>query len=799
MRMRPVSVFGLMVLAAASVGFGGQARYWTHQAEEDFRGGRFENVVVDSYGQLTLGRAVQAVKVPRDVDLVNGFAQGKDGAVYFVTSPEGKVYRMTEKGEAEEYWTAPESHDALQAVIADGEGNLLVAACGGDGCRLVRLSGPAGNVASKIAWEGEDVTAIWAMARGPDGGLYLATGPEGKVLRVDTDSGKSQTILETGGKNVLSLAFDSNGRLVAGTDGGLVLRQEKGGKAFVLLDAGKVDVTAIVPGENGAVYVATATPEGGMMGGFDDEGGLRSRPGDVDPDMPDADLGDEPPGTMPRPEPLPKKSGGKGKAGALLAPLPAGVLGQRIPGEMAEMPAELKAFLKKAAGPLEGDEGPATRKKPATKKRPGGMPLIRGGAGEDEGSAVRRIGPDGTVKVLMRSEGMVLSLARSGDELLVGTGGEGKLYRYDLKDASEALLARLNNENIMALFRANDGTVWAGASNDGGVYKVSADVAAQGTYVSDELDAGHGATWGRARLMAEGVADGAGATIAVRTGNVRDVKKQERFWSDWSEEIPAGDVASGKTPNVPGARYLQYRITLQGKNGGTPAVQQVRVAYQVENLPPKLGNVRVENVAAVVAEAEHRGRAAEEGPPREVFISWDGRDPNGDALTYRVLYRDLSQKDAPWVQIARDLTDTSFSWNTRSVPDGRYQVKVIASDAADNLVEEAQAVAQVAAPVAVDNTPPAVEGLQGQAEGGRVKVTGAVKDASSAVVEVRYQINGGEDWHPAASSDKIFDSPSESFTLVTKPLSAGSHRITVRATDALGNSAYDALTVKVDK
>ncbi len=77
------------------------------------------------------------------------------------------------------------------------------------------------------------------------------------------------------------------------------------------------------------------------------------------------------------------------------------------------------------------------------------------------------------------------------------------------------------------------------------------------------------------------------------------------------------------------------------------------------------------------------------------------------------------------------------------------------------------------------------------------------KDILSPVADVRYQVDGNlsagttGDWQPAAASDKIFDSPQEAFTLVTRPLSAGPHRITIRATDAAGNSSYKALTIIV--
>ncbi len=176
-------------------------------------------------------------------------------------------------------------------------------------------------------------------------------------------------------------------------------------------------------------------------------------------------------------------------------------------------------------------------------------------------------------------------------------------------------------------------------------------------------------------------------------------------------------------------------------------------------------------------------------------MTWEASDPNHDELTYRVLYRQLGSD--VWVQIARDIKDETYTWNVRAVPDGKYQIKVIASDAADNTAQGAKAVALVSVPVTVDNTPPTVTDLKAEVDGKTVKVSGTAKDKVTPIVDVRYIVDGQTDWQPAVASDKIFDLPTEAFTLVTNALPAGEHRITVRATDSAGNSCYEAVTATV--
>jgi len=154
-----------------------------------------------------------------------------------------------------------------------------------------------------------------------------------------------------------------------------------------------------------------------------------------------------------------------------------------------------------------------------------------------------------------------------------------------------------------------------------------------------------------------------------------------------------------------------------------------------------------------------------------------------------------------WTPLAKELKESVYEWDTRGVADGSYEVKVIASDKLDNAAGEAKDAARVSGTFVVDHTPPAIGELKVALEGNKVTISGEAKDATSAVVDVRFrvdgQISGGGDWQPAAASDKIFDSAQEAFTVVTGPLSAGGHRVTVRATDSQGNSSYKTVTVVV--
>ena len=106
--------------------------------------------------------------------------------------------------------------------------------------------------------------------------------------------------------------------------------------------------------------------------------------------------------------------------------------------------------------------------------------------------------------------------------------------------------------------------------------------------------------------------------------------------------------------------------------------------------------------------------------------------------------------------------------------------------------------ARVTPVITVNNTPPALTELKAtEGDDKSLTLTGHVDGNESPITDVRYQVDGETDWHPATASDKIFDSPSEGFSAVTRVLPVGEHRVTVKAADAQGNVSYKAVMVRV--
>ena len=89
----------------------------------------------------------------------------------------------------------------------------------------------------------------------------------------------------------------------------------------------------------------------------------------------------------------------------------------------------------------------------------------------------------------------------------------------------------------------------------------------------------------------------------------------------------------------------------------------------------------------------------------QTFV-WRAEDANDDELRYEILYR--REGETGWKSLKSDLEDAIFVWDTTSVPNGTYVVKVMASDEASNTPGAALEGELESSAFDIDNGPPAV-------------------------------------------------------------------------------------------
>lgn len=783
------------VLAGAAFAFAGGTCHWTHTSEADFSSGTFNNVVADSLGELRLARAVNMLleQAPR-IAAVYCLAEAPDGTVYAGTGPNGIVLAI--RGEKVQTFATVEDRNVF-SIMVDREGRILMGT-GGTRGRVLRMAGGGKPVE---VFSAEGVQYIWQMRQTPDGRLYLATGPAGQIFEIAPD-GTSSVLFDSEENNILSLVSDGKDLLYAGTDpNGLVYRINRRTKeVFVALDAAESEITALALDAAGNLYAATGqAPEG--------EEPHETQPATEKSGRPEGTEGTVPLPSPRRPPPKPP------------APAPPAAEPDAIPRKMAIAPAA--ADPAPDAADDDGGEpplpvpppgtGPATIRgavrpplqPPGARPQPGKAPAALAG------NAVYRIDPRGFVTELFRQQAMMLSMIEKDGSLIIGTGSEGLIYEVNTATAEARMLARLDAKQVMAVLPARDGRMILALANAGGLAAMSGGYAAKGTYLSPVLDAGQISRFGKIRLQGS-LPAGTGLTVAVRSGNLQE--PDDRLWSKWSQEHAAAEFLA--IDGTPAARFFQYRLTFTSTDGRTsPVVDEVDVAYQVPNMAPQVKAVRIAGDAgdAEAAGAPPAGAAQgvnaprplpapagphREGPPPYMrTITWEASDPNGDALEYTLFFQAANR--GPWVLLAEKLKEPQFQWDTRGVADGRYRIKVVASDARANPRGEGLTASRLSDPTVVDNTPPVIGDIRSVVAGNSVRIEAKLTDRTGIAASCEYAVDSKDDWQAVPPADNIWDSPEETVAFTIDGLAPGPHQITLRASDDRGNHGYETIHVTI--
>jgi hypothetical protein len=149
------------------------------------------------------------------------------------------------------------------------------------------------------------------------------------------------------------------------------------------------------------------------------------------------------------------------------------------------------------------------------------------------------------------------------------------------------------------------------------------------------------------------------------------------------------------------------------------------------------------------------------------------------------LYR--REGETAWKSLKADLTESIFVWDTTSVPNGTYVVKLVASDEPSNTPGAALDGELESSAFDIDNGPPAVSVTSSRAANGRTVIEFEVRDEWSSISKVEYSLDA-QRWQPIYPRDGIFDSRHEQFELTLTGVD-GAKGLIVRAYDAKNNSA----------
>jgi hypothetical protein len=435
--------------------------------------------------------------------------------------------------------------------------------------------------------------------------------------------------------------------------------------------------------------------------------------------------------------------------------------------------------------------------------QPGSLQAANASTSVPEGTEIYAL-VDGQAprKVWSGKDEIVYALAAEPDGVLALTGNRGRIFRVQ-QDGTYADLAHLEAQQGLSLAIQN-GSVLIGSGNTGKLYSLAA--AEKHEFASDVLDAGALARFGRVEIDPGSKQ----FEILTRSGNVEQPARGHGDWG-WSDWAPLKDGAVAS----PTGRFLQWKAVLHvgGKLNGigvnylpvnaAPVIDDMVVAIGARlntqaNAATQQQTVNITFPSAVAQGGASFDSGAVTTIPLQavkdraaITVRWAAHDDNGDDLTYSLYLR--GDNEHVWRLLKDDLSDKAYSFDSSLIPDGGYTVRVVASDAPSHSPGDALTASKDSERFEVDTTSPVVSGLKAtesgtaQTPGAKsVHVTCDAEDAASPIAHAEYSLDAGP-WQYIEPVGGLSDSRREHYDFEMKIKAAeakpGEHLITMRVYD----------------
>ncbi|MEO6418150.1 MAG: hypothetical protein ABIP39_01995 [Polyangiaceae bacterium] len=640
---------------------------------DEFSGGDLKGVAVSSDGAVRAGWTTGTVALTDATASFSAIALA-DGSSLVGTSPGGKVFKIA----GDRATLFADTGSLAVTSMVEGANGVVYAATIPDG-KIFKLTQGKAELLTALP----ETSHVWALAFDKaKSALFAATGPEGRVMRVEL-SGASSVYFRSNEPHIVSLAVADNGDVFAGSSGkGLLYRITGPGRATVLYD---------FPGEE---VKGVAVAKGGVVFAIANEYG-------------------EPP------EP-PKRSSGSGRAAA----------------------------------------GPASTAATARPK-PGKGTLYR-------------FDPSGRPERMMKNDEFhytALSVDEAGRPY-VGTGAEGRVYTVD--DAHVVTLVLDTDERQVGAIGFSKAGPFVATSDPPTYHRVVAQGGAESVWTSKVFDAGLRAKFGQISWRASGPLE-----LSTRTGNTT---APDATWSGWSPPVAENAVVPS-----PIGRFVQVRA--RWARDPKAVLSEVLLPFMTENTRPIVLAVDATPKSGGVRDSKEGLVASGGEPPKHdsvLKLTWKVDNPDNDALRYRIGFRREGQ--GAWRDVLREsevLTKSEYEWDTLALPEGKYRLRVEASDEQANAPADVQRHVLESSPVLVDNTPPTFSALG--IAGRRLKAR--VVDGLGPITRVEVAVDGKLDWRPVGAADGVFDSADEAVDAdISTLVPTGSHIVAIRAFDAAGNA-----------
>jgi sugar lactone lactonase YvrE len=702
-----------------------------------------------------------------------------------------------------------------------------------------------------------DQPVIWDTAVAPDGSIYVATGHQGHVYRIDP-KGESKLFWDAPEIEVFSIAIAPSGDVYAGTSpNGKIYRITPQGEASEFFNPGETYIWSLefAPSKSGHGQSKFGGPEA-LFAGTGEKGNIYridpSGQGEVYFDTEQRhvmSLAFDPQGRLlagTDPNGILYRVDAKGKAFALydsdlpevralqVAPngdIYAAAMGGGVSETPQAVPTAVTSLGSSAVTTITVNATAEDNPAPDDfQKAPGAAPQGRGQTpivtvtqpaitySGIEKAALLRVRPGVAVEKLWSSQEeniLALSLSSAPEpELLFATDAAGRIYRLE-KERRVSLVAQAEQDQITRLAVAPGGVLLSTA-HSGKLYRLGAPPR-MGSYQTGVFDSGGVSQWGR--LSWQGAApERSSVRFQTRTGNSG---RPDATWSDWSKSSDPAEGADGEAISSPAARYMQWRVELHGNGDGPVTIDKVGVTYLPQNAPPVIHSVDVSTSAASKdpsGSGSSASGSSDGAAAYSVTVSASGNvaTPASSSETQTLGGGGRQVVSISWQ--AEDPDGDPLTAEVHFRGEDETVWKLLKEDIRESKLDiDSDALAdgpyrfRVTVSDRRANPPSVAESVsrvsrtilvdhtpphvRAVAVDGRQAVRFDASDEASLLQQAEYSLDAGS-WQPVYPDDGILDSRNESFTIRLADLPPGEHLITLRVRDRTGNAGLGKAVIR---
>ena len=731
----------LAVFAISGISSAVTSKITRHRSAADLLKGETENTIIDSEGTIKLAREAVEIDYPRllkDVWIINTIVADSAGTIYLGTSPNGDIIKYAE-GKATRIYPAKSELKASDTTETE----------------------PADPNAPK-ADETFVNEHIFAMALDSAGRLLAAvSGDDCRLMRLE--NGEFETIYKPNDATyILAISLDDLGNIYLGTgpEGKIYRLGPAGQSPQLVYDSRDKNILSLTIGEDDFIYAGS--DQRGLVYKINPASGTATVLYDSEQSEITSLLFDDD-----------NLYAAATSAEAVKSQLKFGSISAVISAGRPDTGSKSKDTGKKTGTTTLKIANTSKAKSKGANSSP---PAAERGTPAKKASHIYKIDPHGFVTDIFNEMAVFFALVSQDDQLLLGTGNKAQLFAVDPETEQKAVAYEDKEASQITALAVVGDELYLGTSNPAKLIKVSKSFAPKGTFSSDLVDAGQPSMWGKLQIDAD-IPPDCRVLMSARSGNVKD--PNDPTFSPWSEPV---EVTEATQLTCPLGRFCQYKLTLETADADrTPVIREVAVSHVVPNLAPK-----------VLSVTAARG---DKKKPGQFQITYKAADDNADTLIYKIEFRKVGR--AGWIELEDEFAKTKFEWDTKTIEDGRYEVRVTADDERSNTTTTKLSGSRISDPFVVDNTAPEIKNSNLEIRNSILTMNLEIKDEFSAIGKVSYTVDSNADWVAALPDDMVYDTTTEFFTIVIEDLEAGEHVVALKIADDLENTMYKTFLVDV--